>query len=176
MKKLLLIIQFAVIILLSSCTGQKEADIGIFTQRLNNSEAFGIEAEAYRITAEGERFKYSYLPDNNTLLCIYTDSDGIVVQCTLTVFKADSAFQKRCTALSDSLLLTDCEKQVAAAFKNGSADYNGYKMTLIQSNIGQTFLINHTDDEINTNDSPTLKKHIEKDDITRPTLGAGNAE
>lgn len=165
----------AALLTLSSCVGQKEADINIFTERLNSDKAFSLSADGYRITSENERYRYSQMADGNTIICIYTERDGIVVQCTLTTVKNDSIFRNRCAAAVRSFLLNDkesCSKLTDSAFRNGSVISDGYKLTVIDSEVGITFLINRSDDELNTNESPTLKKHIDKKDITRPTLGA----
>lgn len=174
MKLMRIAAVFAAMLTLSACVSQKEADINIFTERLNSTEKFSLNADCYRIVSENGRYKYSQMIDDNTLLCVYADSGGIVVQCTLTVLKSDSVFRKRCIAVIQSFLLNDegsCSKLAESAFTNGSAISDGYKLTLIDSKVGTTFLVNRSDDELNTNESPTLKKHIDKNDITRPTLG-----
>lgn len=176
MKKLRFIIPFVLIILLTSCIEQREADIGIFTDCLNSKGCLCIDTDSYKITSENGRYRYSYMPDSNTLLCVYTDNNGIVVQCSLTVLKADENFRKMCICLSDAFMYESSEKAVGKAFRNGSADIDGYRLALIDSSVGQTFLINHSDDEINTNENPTLKKHIDEKDVSRPILKSDNAE
>lgn len=180
MKNLILTIPVMILILmLTGCTEQKEADIVLFTERLNNSDSFCINQDEYKITAENGKFRYSYMPDSNTLLCIYTDKSGVVVQCSLTVLNTDSNFKKRCTSIADSLMLSGSEntqKAVGIAIKNGSAISGIYKLTFIDSRIGYTFLINLSDNEINTNENPTLKKSINSGEITRPTAGSENTE
>ncbi len=175
MKLLRFAAVLAAVLMLSSCISQQDADINIFTERLNSDRTFSLSTDGYRTVSENERYRYSQMIDENTLLCVYTGHDGIVVQCTVTTLENDSIFRERCVAAAQSFMLSDTEsaaKLTDSAFRKGSVISDGYKLTLIDSEVGITFLINLSDDELNTNENPTLKKHIDKEDITRPVLTA----
>lgn len=174
MKLMRIAAVLAALILLTSCVSQSGQDINDFTESLNTLGSFILGTDAYRITAEDERHRYAQMPDDDTLICIYTGSDGYVVQCTLTALKDDKSFRQRCADIAEVFIGSNANKLTEKAFSDGSAEGSDCKLTLIDSDIGKTFLINRYDDELNTNGSPTLKKHINPEDVTRPTLGENN--
>ena len=159
------------ILLLCSCTGRSEKGIYELTYLLNQNGDFNICAEDYRVTRENDMYKYC-VPVNEGLLCVYTDRNGIAVQCTLTVVKENNLFRKNCISLSEALTgcnTDECDRLVKLAFAEGRTDNGQYNFVLISNTVGTTFLVNRSDCEINTNGLPTLKREIRKEDISRPT-------
>ena len=45
-----------------------------------------------------------------------------------------------------------------------------FKLIINDYKIGQTMILNRIDNELNTNDLPTLKREVKEEDIARPTL------
>jgi len=177
MKKIYACLITISMIFLCSCTFQKEEDINEFVNTLSSGEIQSVQAEDFRIKNDGERYRYSYVLKNNIMLCLYADRNGVIVQCTVTAISDNSEFALVCNEVTRTFTGKSIEESTALvkkAFKNPLTS-DGYKLTLIDSNVGLTYLINYESDEINTNEYPTLKKYIKKEDVTRPTIGEENS-
>lgn len=174
MKKILAVSILIAALTLCSCTAQKETNINEFLKTLDMGNVLSAEESDFRITKSNEdRYRYSYAINNKTMLCLYSGTDGIIIQCTVTSLVNNSYFQSLCSEITrcfTGLNETESKKLVNSAF-DSPVEINGFKLLLIDSQVGYTFLINHISDEINTNEHPTLKKHIEKEDVSRPTIG-----
>lgn len=160
--------------LLSSCVSKSEKDIN---ELLKNFEE-EISAADFRVTYEDERYKYSALL-NNSLMCVYADKNGISVQITVSTEKPDNSFSVLCrnsicsfTGFSQSesnRLFTQLQKD--KRIKKGK-----YNLVLSEFDFGTVFIINLRDDKLNTNEHPTLKRPVEEEDISRPTMGMKTAQ
>lgn len=162
------------LILLTSCTSNSKADVNILLSRFDESLSF----EAFKITYENNRYKYSSMIDSNTLLCIYTDKDGIAVQCTLTCEKESKGFNKSCIKLTEAFTCLnegESKKLLNDAIKDGRADNGEYNLVFERNKLGTVFIINNSDDALTTNENPTLKRHVDEDEISRPTLATGQS-
>lgn len=170
MKLLRLAAVFTVLLLLCSCTSHDADDINEFLKRLNASPP--LCAEDFRITARDGLYRYSHMENENTLICIYAAEDGAVTRCTVTELKNQPEFEKHCVRLTEAFTRLGSEESsmlVKRALDCGNARVEEFKLTLIDSDVGRTFLVCLLDDEINTNEHPTLKGPIDEDDISRPT-------
>ena len=97
----------------------------------------------------------------------------MIVQCTVTSLVRNSDFQSLCSEVTRAftgLGSSESAKLVKSAFVS-PVEHDDFKLMLIDSKAGYTFLINHISDELNTNEYPTLKRYINKEDISRPTIG-----
>lgn len=159
-----------VLTVLSSCVKSEEKDINEFLKIYNKN----LSSESFSITYDEDRYKYSYLAEKDLLICIYTDKDGVVVQCTVTSSKPQKSFYDACKSVARAFTgqtSDECSSLIETVKSEKKIQKNGNNLVLSDFNIGTVFLINKATDELNTNSNPTLKKHIDKKDISRPTLG-----
>lgn len=174
MKKIIVISVLAFLFTFCSCTAQTQTDINEFLKILGTGNVLSAESADFRITkSDNNRYRYSYAVDDNTMLCLYSGKDGVIVQCTVTSLVRNSDFQSLCTEVTRAftgLGSSESAKLVKSAFVS-PVEQDDFKLLLIDSKVGYTFLINHISDELNTNEHPTLKRHINKEDISRPTIG-----
>lgn len=173
MKKTIIPLCLFLLLTLSACRPQSGADVNEFLKILGTGNIISAEAESFRITKESERYRYSYAVNDSTMLCLYADKDGVIVQCTVTSFIKNSEYFNICAEITRTFTgrtADESRKLVKSAFDSPVVS-DGYKLALIDSQAGFTFLVNHESDELNTNEYPTLKRHIDEKDISRPTAG-----
>ncbi|MDD6276630.1 MAG: hypothetical protein PUB20_07400 [Clostridia bacterium] len=171
-RTVLLTVTAALILTITSCSKQSVFDINGFVKEMNENSQDEICAEDFTVV-RSDRTEYSYMYDNHTLLTLYADDDGSIVQCTVTSDSAaDEVFIVRC-ALAGKILMNcsndEAKKLCEAAKKSRSVEYGAYKIIFNDYTVGRTMIINRSDDEINTNSMPTLKRTVKAEDISRPT-------
>lgn len=177
MKKLFeifatLSVTLIIVLIFCSCAKQNERNIDEFIDEMNEISQTELSAEDFGVVL-GERTEYKYMFDNHSLMCLYADGNGAIVQCTVTTdAAADETFLKRCALAAK--ILTGCDADTAqklceTAKKSGQTESGRFKVIFNDYKVGRTMIINHTDDEINTNTLPTLKRTVKYEDISRPT-------
>lgn len=156
----------------SSCSEENIYDINGFVKQINQTSQSEISADDFTVTI-GERTVYTYMFNSHTLMNLYADENGIIVQATLTTDAAvDDVYINRC-ALAAQILMNCSEDEATklcqSATQSGQAESGGYKIIFNDYHIGRTMIINHSSDEIHTNSLPTLKRPVSSEDISRPT-------
>lgn len=163
---------FLCLILLSSCVGQRELDVNEFIKKANASVEILPSAENFNIYREDKAYRHSAMINENMILNFYSLSDGKIQRITLTTDAPDKEYDKLCSVLLETmcdLTVQEAEKILSNAENSVNVKFGIYCIAIIKSDIGETFLISYADDEINSNNCPTLKKHINDEDVTRPT-------
>lgn len=172
MKNLVCVLCVVLFLSLCACTPQNETDINEFLKILETGNIVSASAEDFRITKDSERYRYSYVVNDKMMLCLYSDKNGVIIQCTVTSLVKDAEFSSACSEITRTFTGKSSKKSkelVKSAFYAPIIS-DGYKLVLIDSQTGFTFIINHESDELNTNEYPTLKRHIDEEDISRPTV------
>lgn len=160
------------LLLLSSCVSKSEKDINELLKGFEGE----ISAADFRVTREDERYKYSAL-FGNSLMCVYTDKNGIAVQITISTEKPDKSFSGLCRNLICSFAgfsQSESDRLFTQLQKDKRIEKGKYNLVLSEFDFGTVFIINLRDDELNTNEHPTLKRPVEEEDISRPTMGTEN--
>lgn len=167
MKPAKIIIPFLIIILLTACAGQSELNIDEFLAKYNSVSGEVLETSVFTVSKD-KYYTYSLLSDN-VLICLYADRDGNIMQCTATVKSGtENSFDARCVNLIKTFTgFSDAESR---RFLKNKVDSGKFHLVINDYGIGKTMILNEKGNELNTNDSPTLKRKVNEEDIARPTL------
>lgn len=171
MKRFSIIFLLLFIIPLSACISQSKSDINALIFKFNEINSTKLYTERLSVK-KTDRYKYSYMYNNHTLLCFYCGDDGIITQCTITSDEENIKFSEICENISSAFTgmnKDEIHKNFLLIKNGGRIKINEYMMVMNKSNVCRTFIINYADDKINTNEYPTLKGYIDKKDISRPT-------
>lgn len=171
MKRFSIIFLVLLIIPLSACISQSKSDINALIFKFNELNSVKLYKDQFSVK-KTDRYKYSYMFNKHTLLCFYCGNDGIITQCTVTSDEENINFSEICENVScafTGINKDEIHKYFLLIKKGGRVKVNEYMMIVNKSNVSSTFIINYADDEINTNEYPTLKGYIDKKDISRPT-------
>lgn len=172
MKHLKLALIPILILMLTSCVSNDEKNIHEFIKLINSQGQAELTAEDFKITKDNG-LQYSYMADENTLITLYSDESGGIFQCSVTSDGKSNLNRQWYTTLTkclSGLSEAECENAIEAAQSSGQSTLGIYLITYRNYKIGNTLIINRKDAVLNTNNEPTLKDHIENDDISRPTL------
>ncbi len=173
MKNSIIIILTSIFILLfCACENKSNYDLNEFLISFNKNGGYDFKAADFTVTKETD-YIYSVLTDNNTLLTLYANDNNEIIQCTVTTNKNENKnYYKLCNEVLRTITKSsseDSQKNINKVRTLKKAEYNGWLLTEIKSEIGTVFLINRQTNELNTNNLPTLKEDIEKNEITRQT-------
>lgn len=177
MKYISLLCVFLCTVFLCSCTVQREMNTEEFIKKVNAGEEILPPAESFKAYRDGEYLRYSRVMEKHLMLNLYSQSDGKIQRITLVTDKPDEEYRKLRPLLLSAFTdksVNECKKLIAEAEKSVNIFFDIYCISVINCDIGETFLISRSADEINTNEYPTLKKHIDDRDISRPTAGNDN--
>lgn len=173
MKNFLIAVSLTAILLLSACTPQSECDVNEFLKALSTCSTISLSIDDLTAVRDGKLVRYSHCSDG-ILLCFYADSSGVIVRCTASALKRSQKLVSDFSAVCRTFTGIDSKKCLSlleSAEKNGRSFSDGYCLAAVDNQAGCTFILSHETDELNTNGYPTLKKHIRKEDISRPTIG-----
>ena len=84
MKPLKIIFTLLIIILLTSCVGQKQLNIDELLKKYNSITESELESSMFTVYKSGNDFVYKRI-EGSALLCLYAAKDGEITQCTVTV-------------------------------------------------------------------------------------------
>lgn len=177
MKCFRLLSVLLILVSLCSCVGQREMDLNELVKKINADEILLPPAEEFSVYGENNEYRFSCMINSEMLLCVYSGNDGKIRQITLTGEKCGEACTKLRTELIKAFTDTDIQKSqklLKKAVADGRYIYEIYNIAVIDCDIGETLLLNYAQDEINTNENPTLKRHVSEDDVSRPTAAAQN--
>lgn len=167
MKPFKIIASLFIIISLTGCVGQQEINIDEFLKKYNLVSNEALDSSMFNIFEDGN-YIYSMIHDQN-LICIYSDENGNIVQCTVTSKSPTNAnFDKLCIDIICAF--TDFDKEKSSEFYKCGGTSERYKLFINDYEIGKTMILNFKTNEINNNNYPTLKRYVNEDDIARPTL------
>lgn len=168
MKPLKIMLSILIILCLTSCVEQKQLNIDEMLKKYNTVSASELNSSMFSVSKSDGLFVYK-LAGSGVLLCFYAENDGEIIQCSVTA-KSDNTevFEKTCIDVTETFADLPQEK-ARELFEKGGV-YGKFKLTVIDSGIGKTMILNHVGNELNTNDLPTLKREINEEDIARPTL------
>ena len=175
LKSLCLII---CLVMLCSCVSQREMNIGEFIKKVNSEAEILPSSDTFDVYRDGELYRYSKLLNEHLLLCIYSDTDGTAARITLTSEKPDRQYADLRPVLLSAFTgktADECKKIISEAENAVNISKDIYTIAIIKVGEAETFLISYSDDIINANGCPTLKRHINEKDISRPTIGTQKA-
>ena len=156
-KTLILILSMLTTLTLTACQSYSDMDIYELIDALNNEYSYSFESDDF-IIEKKESIIHHVMTDNNSLLSIYSNKKGTIIQCTLSSFNTNNS---DLFAYISKILIKCDKKQIDSAIKSaveyGSYEQNGWKITIIKNDLGITYILNHTNAEINNNLKPTLK-------------------
>lgn len=168
MKSLKITVPLLIIVLLTACVNQKQLNIDEFLKKYNEISESELRSSMFDISADNEQFIYSRI-ENGVLLCLYSEKDGEIIQCTVTAKRgSEKSFNSLCLSITEAFTGLSAEES-EKLFKSPGIS-GRYKLTINDYGIGKTMILNRADNELNTNDLPTLKRKVKEEDIARPTL------
>lgn len=168
MKPLKIIFPLLIIILLTACVGQKQLNIDELLKKYNSITGSELNSALFNVYNADENYVYKRV-ENGTLLCFYADNDGEIIQCTVTA-KSNSNQDFDCICISIIEAFADMSAKESESFFKNPGESGRYKLIINNYEIGKTLILNIIDNELNTNDLPTLKREVKEEDIARPTL------
>lgn len=164
MRPYKIIIPLLIIFLLTACVDQKQLSVDEFLKKYNENSAVELSDTDFTVT-KSDCYAYSAMLDG-VLITLYTADDGVVEQCTVTSKKAD--FDSICLNIIHTYTGFS-EKKSRDFFKKGG-NVDGFHLFVNSYDVGKTMILNRSDNELNTNNLPTLKREVKEEDIARPTL------
>lgn len=168
MKPLKIIFPLLIIMLLAACVGQKQLNIDELLKKYNSITESKLKSTMFNIHKTDDGFVYKRI-ENEVLLCLYSGNDGEIIQCTVTAKKDNKqAFDNICTSIIGAF--ADISAEESEKFFKNPGESGKFKLIINDYKIGQTMILNRIDNELNTNDLPTLKREVKEEDIARPTL------
>ncbi len=168
MKPLKIIFTLLIIILLTSCVGQKQLNIDELLKKYNSITGSELESSMFTVYKSGNDFVYKRI-EGSALLCLYAAKDGEITQCTVTVKSNDkTGFEPLCISVIETL--TGFSANESEDFFQSPGTLKNYKLTINNYGIGKTMILNKIENELNTNSMPTLKRKVKEENIARPTL------
>lgn len=172
--KYLKIISLALILMLfSSCISTDDKNIHEFIKLLNTTEYLDLNYEDFALTKNDELI-YSYMTQEKSLLSLYSTSTGAITRCSVSSEKNTEDFLKLCIATITAFTnesVDECESAIDRSFAVGKSEISNSVLLTIKNDVGITFIVCHNTDDILSNQKPTLKRHIDEKDISRPTIG-----
>lgn len=103
MKPLKIIFPLLIIILLTSCVGQKQLNIDELLKKYNSITESELESSMFTVYKSGNDFVYKRI-EGSALLCLYAAKDGEITQCTVTVKNNDkTGFEPLCISVIEAL-------------------------------------------------------------------------
>ena len=155
MKPLKIIFPLLIIILLTSCTGQRQLNIDELLKKYNSITGSELESSMFTVYKSGNDFVYKRI-EGSALLCLYAAKDGEITQCTVTVKSNDkTGFEPLCISVIEAL--TGFSAKESEDFFKSPGTLKNYKLTINNYGIGKTMILNRIENELNTNSMPTLK-------------------
>lgn len=154
------VIVLMIVFIFSSCHSESKKNINELINDLNSSYGYKLNIDNF-FTEEKESIVYHYMADKNSLLSLYSNKNGEIIQCTLSSF--DQKNKKNYELLTDiGTILTNESKETFETIlrnsaKTGKYSQNGWTAIYINNNIGSTYIINRTTDELNHNGLPIIK-------------------
>ena len=161
------------LVFLTSCMSTDQKNIHELIKSVNESDNMSLKFEDFTLT-QGEELTYSYLTDGNSLISLYSSSTGDIIRCSVTGEKKNEEFLTTCKAIVSAFTgepEEDSETAIRRAIAAGRSEFYRYVLLCVKSDAGISIIACHSGDEFLTNQSPTLKRHIDNDDISRPTIG-----
>ncbi len=168
MKALKIIFSLLITSLLTACVGQERLNIDELLKKYNSISGSELKSSMFAVSKSGNDFVYKKA-ENGALLCLYAAEDGEIIQCTVTVKNGnEKTFEPLCVSITEAFTGFSDEKS-RNLFKNPGVS-GKIKLTVNDYELGKTMILNKSDNELNTNAMPTLKREIDEKDIARPTL------
>lgn len=160
-KTCILIILLMTTLTLTACHSDCEMNVYELIDVLNTEYNYTFNIEDFLVEKK-ESIIYHTMTDNNTLLSLYSTKNETIIQCTLSSFNTNNLNLFR----TISKILIKCDEKtilttIRNAQQNGSCEQNGWKITIIENDIGSTYILNHVNAEINNSAKPTLKNKID---------------
>lgn len=160
LKKINLICILLVILFnFSSC--MYDSDIGMYelVAAINTQHGYKIDTDDFLIEKK-ENIIYHKMTDNNTLLSLYCNKNGVIIQCTLSCFDINNHTSLELLSAIGSVLTNVSVENFKTSVKkveySEKATINGWNITFIKNSLGITYIITQESCEISSN-KPTLK-------------------
>ncbi len=168
MKPLKIIFPLLIILLLPACVGQKQLNIDELLKKYNKITGSELKSTMFNVYKADENYVYKRV-ENGTLLCLYSDKDGEIIQCTVTAkHNGSQDFDSICISIIEAF--ADMSAEESEKFLKNPGESGKYKLIINDYQIGKTMILNRIDNKLNTNNLPTLKREVKEEDIARPTL------
>ena len=147
-------------------------NIDEYIAKVNAESELLPSSDSFAIYRDGEKYRYTSVLSQHLMLSIVSGDDGEITEITLVTDRPDRQYSELRPVLLSSFTsksTDECSKLISDAKDKVKLSFGIYNIAVIDCGGAETFLINFADDELNTNECPTLKRHVDKNDISRPT-------
>ena len=155
---------FMITLILSSCQSESKKDINELIKTLNSSYSYKFNINDF-FAEENENIIYHYMTDKNSLLSLYSNKRGEIIQCTLSSFDQKNENNYKLITDIGNIMTEESKKTFETMLKNaletGKYSQNGWTVIFITNDLGATYIINQTTDNLNHNSLPTMKNHYQ---------------
>ena len=163
--------------MLCSCTEQREMNIEEYISKINAENEILPSAEKFTVYRNNEKYRYSAVLSQHLMLNIASGTDGEITEITLVTDRPDKRYSELRPVLLSAFTdkgIEECTQLISDAENKVKLSFGMYNIAVIDCGSAETFLINYADDELNTNECPTLKRHVDQIDISRPADNNGH--
>lgn len=145
---------------LNSCKSESKKDLNEFINELNSAYGCNLKQDDFFIEKK-ENPIYHTMSGENSLLSLYSNKNGEIIQCTLssfgTKFENNYIFMTAVGVILTNSSKNSIETMLKNAVNTGKDSKNGWTAIFVENDVGTTFIINQTTNEINNNLLPTIK-------------------
>ncbi|MBQ7549417.1 MAG: hypothetical protein IJT03_06910 [Clostridia bacterium] len=177
MRYLKIITVLAALLTLASCAVEGGSSVSELLEAVNDEYGRAYSEDSFTLSRSTE-LVYSAVPEAGTMIRLYADTNYVVFRAVITTVKNLKYAETACAEFTSALTgeaYADSVKAVKTAEKDGSSPIGDRIIIFVDVAGSKTFIICGESDVINTSDKPTLKRFVDDEDVSRPTVGDGTA-
>lgn len=171
-------VALVLLLILPSCAVEGGSSVSELLKAVNAEYGRAYSEDSFTLSRNTE-LVYSAVPEAGTMIRLYADDNFVVFRAVITTVKnlkyAETACAEFTSALSGEAY-ADCFRAVKSAEKDGSSPIGDRVLIFVDAAGSKTFISCKESDVINTSDKPTLKRYVDDEDVSRPTVGNSTAE